>query len=216
MTNYQQIFDQIALGDTASVVEAVAGKPLVDSYTGDMRVMQFGSQAPSLAQYLYLKNDRVIYKSTSWYGVPRSFEHYLSLYGTPDTSLRQYAVSDRDSLAMTVHIWPDKGLTVTTNASFIDSPVIRVDQFSPVSLEEYMATWGKTLTGHERAVTSGRINAITPTRIVQPVKSNQISGISGLYIGGGIVLGALVFVLIARKIVMRGKKAENTVPPPLS
>lgn len=136
------------------VVESL-GNPVKETTESGMTILWYGYKAPELADFYYFKDENLVLISKGYYQTPKSFREYLSAYGNPDVSVRKY--TGEDSLQETVHIWASKGHAVTTVGSDKNSSVIREDMYTPVTLQEYFATWGVNIVQNQKVTITNQL-----------------------------------------------------------
>lgn len=168
---------------------AKLGNPVEEKVDGDMRLLLYNSPSMTLADIYYVQGDKLVAQSFSSYENPKLIGTYISDYGTPKQSIQKFSQGTPDSLFVVVHIWPEEGRAVTTTGQDM-MHVIREDQFAPTTLEQYLATWGKQLVGHEQVT--------IPTNSLVPAIPTHAMGMT-------LVLGAIAFILIVRRFLRRGQ-----------
>jgi hypothetical protein len=175
----------IQIGDTQQKALELFGNPTETLSVLGADILQFGSTAPSQAHYVYLKQGIVVVRSISFFGQKKELREYIESYGTPTQSLKKASAGDHDSFDLTVHMWPSKGIAVTTSMSSVSANVVREDTFAPMSLELYLATWGSDLVGHQEATIAA--TQTTPAAYSSPYSST--------FVWGAIVLVLVVLII---------------------
>ncbi len=197
------------LGLSYEQTVAQLGNPIRETLEEGYRALWYTSKAPTLADVVYLQNGQVAVVSTSYYQNPKKLTEFTQQYGLPMRSVRRYSPTVQDSLHQTVHIWPDKGVTVTTIGSSAQSRVIRQDVFSPTTLQAYLAGPGKYLAGNKEATISAEPTVMPLVTVGPgPVRSQQTGNV------GYIVLFVCVVLIIVAAGVwfVRRKSVKNNTP----
>ncbi len=188
--------ENIALGSARTVVVAALGAPVKETVEDGRTVLWYRSTAGTLADSIYLTEDHVIFISLSHYQTRPSLSTYTVLYGVPERSMWKSA----GSLKEVIHVWPSVGRAVVSVGPDATAQVIREDRFSPMSMQEYLGSWGKNLAVNEQATIAGEI--VLPPPSVFP---------SILVASGISVVVLIVLVLLAR----RKKRFTQTPPLPV-
>src|SRR5688572_29248802 len=145
----------IQLGMNYTQIVEKLGLPEGDMSDEATRILLYGSPSLTLADTYRLQDDKLVVKSVSFYEQPKVIELYIADLGKPQISLDKYGSGD--SLNTVVHIWPEAGRAITTTGTDQTS-VIREDHFVPTTLENYLATWGKNLVGHQEVALDSSIS----------------------------------------------------------
>ena len=125
------------------------GSPIKENNASQYLVLQFSSISAVKADYLYFENDVLVKKSLSLRSDEKTVGDFISAFGEPKISRRQYSSDVDDSLQLTVHIWPKSGITTISNGAEMSSLVLRADEFTPLSLDEYYEKWEPRLAANE-------------------------------------------------------------------
>lgn len=179
---------------TSDSLEQQLGSPSASFTDKGQTILQYTSIAPSLADYYTFQNNKLTYISKSYYANPKDVSPYISRYGQPPYSVYKFPKNSEDSLLTVVHAWPQAGVAVTTQGGLSqqDARVIREDQYAPITLNEYQASWGRDYANNELATFSAQ-SLISPPNTL----SNQSEILRGPFeITLGIVI-LLIFVLVA-------------------
>jgi hypothetical protein len=183
----RSIMETIKLNTPYTTLVSKLGTPVKEESDGGYRVLYFTSEAPTLADTYYLKNDQVEFVSISHYLKPVSLTEFTGAYGPPVYSVRKYSSGTEDSYNLVIHVWPDKGVAVTAVGKTDTAQVIREDHFAVMTKEEYLASWGKEYATHPQATMSSILVTQNP---------NQV-GTKGIVNVEWVVVGiALFFVLV--------------------
>ena len=197
----------IQLQTTYQDVTIALGMPLGETNDKGFRILSYTSEAPVEADYYFLKGDKVALKSISYYTKPKNFAEYTAVNGTPSYSVQKSKPDTPDPLKLTVHVWPEKGLVVTTIGSTTTSDVIREDIFTPITLREYLSSFGSYLVGNAPAtITQPVVTTPTVTKIV-----THSSGPPVYVLFGGVVLS--IFLLGVLVVILMRRKMPSSMPP---
>lgn len=182
----------VTLQSTYTELISLLGKPMLEASAEGQLVLYYQSEAPTLADYYIFEHTRLVFLSHSYYTAPKILTEYTGLYGPPAYSVWKYKSDTPDSLRTIVHVWPQSGRAVTTvDGTSQAAHVIREDQFTPVSLTEYLASWGKDVSGHQVATISA---VSSPSPMVTYIPTAGLEGKSSL--PGDLLLGFVALVLV--------------------
>lgn len=123
------------------------GQPLKETDNDGFLILRYHSNSPSLASYLYLKDGRLVYKSIGIGKSELQLQFFLDAYKQPERSLLRYGQGD--SLGLIAHIWPNQGIAAISMGSLPSSSLYQIQEFIPMSLEEYFKTWGKEFANNQ-------------------------------------------------------------------
>ena len=198
------MLDKINLSDTHQQVIQILGQPLKETQADDTLILRYGSNAPTLAHYIHLQNNQVVFKSTSTYAdTTQTLQQFIDQHGSPRQSLINADADTHDSLRLTTHVWPDQGMAVTSIGQDPQNQVTRIFEFQSTTLENYLSTWGKNLAGHTIAtVPQEALREVGPSPTPTP-KQPLISTLSIILI--------FLFILIISFISYRLRRRSKTM-----
>ena len=172
-----------------TAVIATLGQPYQQVDNQDTLVLQYNSSALSQAHLLYFQDDKLILKSLYISPESKTLADYINQSGQPERSIFKAAPDTHDSFRLVTHIWPGRGIAVTSAGWETDAPVMRVDEFSPTTLNQYLQTWGKDLVGHQTATIASQAMTLAaptpapalPHRILDPLAIGMLGFSLGLF-----------------------------------
>ena len=202
--------NQIQFVTTKDVVVSILGPPVKETFENGRDVLWYGSNAPTLADFIYVDTQGVDLKVTSFYTARRQLADFIGQYGNPEASYKQFAAGTQDSFNRVVHIWPRAGISLVAVGTSDHADIIQETQFAPTTLSQYLATWGKDLAGHEVATVSAISTGVpaAPTVTVNG-QGGSITVFGDVFFGFLILVIATVCLLIYRKLFLR-----RPPPPP--
>jgi hypothetical protein len=150
----------VTIGDSYQTILSTLGAPVEEKTDGVQRVLLYGSSSQTLADMYYVENNQLVVQSLSYYASPKSMQEYVDELGMPSYSIRKYDTVN-DSFNTVVHLWPQAGRAVVTTGTD-QQLVIREDAFASTSKEEYLATWGKDLVGHQEVAFASSSVELSP------------------------------------------------------
>lgn len=194
----------VNVGDSQQSVVHRLGQPIsLVAQPSGISILQYGSTAPSMAQYVYVSGGVVVQRSISYFGLTRELQEYIQNFGVPNRSLYVSDTPLRDSFRLVINIWPDKGLAVTSEGSSATSIVMREDTFRPMTLSAYLSSWGSSLAGHEMSTVSAVV-------VAKPQTASTLAANNRASMETGIGVVGLVFVIVLMVFVIRRRSISSS------
>lgn len=193
----------IPLNSTQESVESQLVAPKKQTSRDGMTINWYNSVSATTADLLYFRDGILVFKSLYIRREPRTLKSYTDLLGNPDRTIFKNA-SDHDDRVERVHVWAQKGTAVISLGEQFDSQVEREMTFVPLTVDEYMATWGASYKDNQIATISAVLTSSgtpTPMPVQQepiPIK-NHIVPIGGLLIFSGMLTYIFMRILLRRK-----------------
>lgn len=182
-------------GSTKEQIISSLGSPIQETQRDGMTILWYESRLPSKTTFYYLKDDSLGIISQAKDVQFKTFGEYVDFYGIPGLAVKRYGNEIvLDTPAPIISMWPEKGLSIVSYGVDARSTLEREERFIPTTLENYLATWGKDLVGHEEVT-------IASTSTVQPAVTYgtpQYSGAS-VWIWAGIGIGILTLLYFKRR-----------------
>lgn len=205
---YAQEFREISTLEIGQSIQSVLhelAEPYDTIRQDEYVLYRFNSSAPSFADFLYSTDGNIVLISDSKHGEELMLQSYIDQLGDPDVSIFLYDESLADSLKQRIHIWASEGKAVITSGSALDSPVLREDTFTPMSLDEYWESWGSTYVGNEEVeireslLASREIENGEVVEIEDTIEKERSTNLRNVLIVIGIVLSGIGGVVWWRK-----------------
>lgn len=184
--------EQTKLNTTYDDLIPMIGKPLVRESVGQIEMLYYISKSSTLADIYYLRNNSVVMISQSHYITPRGLKEFISANGTPTYSVRKYPDDTHDSFHTVIHVWPEKGTSVTAIGEFETASVIREDHFLPMNLKEYISSWGKEYASNSAVI----IQKSEPVPTISINQKNALLNGSGIINAEWIVFGLILIICV--------------------
>lgn len=143
----------VVLGETTSQVIGRLGSAAKEEKIDEFQVFWYNSLVPHKTDYAVFTNDRVLVKS-SFIATPKTLEDYITEYGVPEVSRFKY--QEFDSYETTVHVWPQKGISIETLGMTKESRVTRVSEFAPMPVSQYFNSWGRYFKNNTEVIISDK------------------------------------------------------------
>jgi len=201
--------DLIQLNDDYSKVIEVLGEPLGKMEFNENDVYRYGSQSSLRANFVYLKDGKVVAKSVSIQGDDKTLEMFIQKYGAPAKSFPKYTENRHDSFSTTMHVWPDKGIELTTFGFSQSNTAVRIKEFAPLSLDEYFQSWGKNEINNSQTETTAVIGTPTPTPSISASIMNNKLLVAAIAFSA---LGLALLFILSYKFFLKRKRETNAIP----
>lgn len=194
--------NKAAVGATKEELFEINGKATKETQEKGHQVLWYSSTAPSFASLYYINDiNKIEFISLYVENEKRLLQSYIDNHGAPVSSRYLYKESLQDSLHQRIHIWPEKGISVITIGSALDSVVVREMHFVPTNISSYYETWGLQYKENKEATIS---SSLTPSISSVSIQTRTtfvpwLFIIIGLCIFGGILIFFIAIVLRKKK-----------------
>lgn len=191
----------LSIGISREQVLDLVENPIAIEKNDEFEVLVYNSRYAPKRSVITLKDEVVVFTSESMYGENKTLMQLIEQYGAPSQSiLTNTSRFDNAyiSTPQTIHVWPHLGIASVTDGATTANQVERVDHFSPITLTEYLTSWGKQYARNEivRLATSSSLPA-TPKPAPSVFSPPPLLALS-VFVSVVVVL-VIIFVIVTIK-----------------
>ena len=210
-----QKFTEIIVGKT-TVSEALSnvGIPLKQTDRDGFTIYWYGTISPVEADFLYIQNDHVVIKSHR-FDQQKTIKQFIQELDKPEAILGKTIDGKRDALFTTFYIWPEKGITIQVNGESETFDAVRMIEYSPTSLTNYLETIGKDFKDYQPVTTletrmSQITNQASPAASAQLPQQFLPTSIRQMFPWILLGLGIVVFIAVLARFIRNRRKKSNS------
>ena len=130
----------VVIKDPLEKVLVLIGKPLRETTLGnDVVVLTYTSLAPSVSDYVYIKENKVILVSESYFRNSKTTKQLLPEIKNPDAVYSKSSGIRKESKESFFTVWFKEGIAVETETNSMDAQVLRLLRFLPMEENAFIS-----------------------------------------------------------------------------